>query len=88
MSFEHLFLVFFGLLWSSHYVNVSVACTMLELDSSAHQRIECMILAHAHVGAGTMHGATLTANDAAGIGKLTTKNFNAQSLALRLATVP
>ena len=70
-----------------HYVNVSVACAMLELNGSVNECIQGMILAHAHIHARTMNCATLTTDDVASLGKLTTINFHAKSLAVRLTTV-
>ena len=60
---------------------------MLELDGSVNKSIEGMILTHAHVQTGTMNCATLTTDDVASLSKLTTINFNAKTLAVRLAAV-
>ena len=76
-----LVLVLFFALGSSHYVNVSVSCAMLELYSAVNECIECVVTTHAHVLARAMHCAALATDDVTSLCKLTTKNFNAKSFA-------
>ena len=56
-----------------------------ESNGAINESVEGVVLAHAHVQTGMVNGATLTLDDVACLGKLTTKNLNTESCALRLA---
>ena len=58
-----------------------------ELYNAINQGIEGVVPAHAYVLAGTMLGTALTADDVTSLGKLTTKNLNAEAFAFALAAV-
>lgn len=75
------------MLGSSHYVNVSVASSVLELYCSVNESIEGVVLAHAHVLTWAVNGAALTADDVTGLCELPTKKFHSESLAVRLTSV-
>lgn len=66
----------------SHYVDVSVAIAVLELNSSVNQSIKSVVFAHTYVFAWTVHCAALTADNVAGFSELTTKNFHTESFAM------
>ena len=80
------FLVLF-LLWCLDHVDVDVTSAVLELYGTVNQSIQSVILAHANIHAGTMLGTALTADDVTGLGKLTTKNLDAEAFAFALAAV-
>lgn len=64
---------------------VDEATTFLALGEhhcAVNKRIEGVILAHAHVDAGMVHGTALTFDDVACLGVLTAKNLHSESFAL------
>ena len=69
------------------HIDISVACTVLELNGSVNQCIEGVVFAHTHVQARTVHRTALAADDVTGLCKLPTKNLDAESFAFGLATV-
>ncbi len=72
---------------SSHYIDVCVAGTFLELNSSVNESVKSVVFTHAYVCARTVNSTALTADDVASLSELTTENFNAESLAFRLTAV-
>ena len=56
-----------------------------EEDCAVHKGIERVVFADAYVEAGVVGCAALTFDDVAGLGELTTKNFNTESFAFGLA---
>ena len=58
-----------------------------ESNGAINESVEGVVLAHAHVQTGMVNGATLTLDDVACLGELAAKDFNAESLALRLTAV-
>lgn len=58
-----------------------------EEDCAVHKGIERVVFADAYVEAGVVGCAALTFDDVAGLGELTTKNFNTESFAFGLAAV-
>ena len=52
-----------------------------EHHCAVNERVDGVILAHAYIQAGMMHCTTLTLDDAACFGKLTTENLNTESFA-------
>ena len=58
-----------------------------EEDCAVHKGIERVVFADAYVEAGVVGCAALTFDDVAGLGELTTKNFNTESCGFGLAAV-
>ena len=85
LGFDSLVLLLFGSVLD--HVDVGVTSAVLELYGTVNQSIQRVILAHANILAGTMLGTALTADDVTGLGKLTTKNLDAEAFAFALAAV-
>lgn len=60
--------------------DAAVTIATVEGYDAISQCIESVILAHADVGAGIVHSATLTHDDVAGDALLTAPNLNTESL--------
>ena len=70
------------------YADVRLALALLaESDRTVDQREERMILTHAYVLTGVVNRAALTNDDVARLCELTAEQFDAESLAFRLAAV-
>ena len=59
----------------------ATVATLCELNSSAYESIEGVILSDTYVKAGVMHGSALTFDNVAGFGELAAKNLYTESFA-------
>jgi len=62
-------------------INLLTIATFGEHYSAVDEGIDGVVLAQAHVETGVVHCATLALDDVAGLGKLATEDFHAESLA-------
>lgn len=65
-----------------YYINICVACFLLEFDCSVDESIEGMVFTDTYVIARAVNCSALTADNAACLSGLTTKNFNAETFAM------
>ena len=70
-----------------HVDELAAIATFSEYNGTIDESVNSVVLTHSDIQTGMVYSATLTLDDVAGFGKLTTENLNTESFAFRLAAV-